>query len=129
VAFSTACYLWKLDRPDAGDYVFGVTAGNDVSARDWQGADIQRARAKGSRTFNAVGPHLVTGLDHENLNIEGRHKGERVQGENTSDMIFSVNYMLSYISISRYFTLQPGDTYEVEVEGVGVLSNPVVQGR
>ena len=99
---------------------------------------------RGAGPYNAVGPHLVTGLDHENLNIEGRHKGERVQGENTSDTIFSVNYMLSYIS--RYFTLQPGhliwtgtmgrtralepgDTYEVEVEGVGVLSNPVVQGR
>ena len=78
------------------------------------------------------------------MDIEGRHNGERVQGENTSDMIFGVNYMLHYIS--QYFTLQPGDliwtgtmgrtramvpgdTYEVEVEGVGVLRNTVVQGR
>jgi 2-keto-4-pentenoate hydratase/2-oxohepta-3-ene-1,7-dioic acid hydratase in catechol pathway len=129
---------------DAPGYVFGVAAGNDVSERTWQAGDIQWSRAKGSRTFNAVGPHLVTGLDYRNLDIEGRHNGERVQAENTSDMIFSIDYMLHYIS--RYFTLypgdliwtgtmgstramQPGDTYEVEVEGVGVLRNRVVQGR
>ncbi len=129
---------------DAGQYVFGVSAGNDVSERAWQRDDIQWSRAKGSRTFNAIGPHLVTGLDYGNLDIEGRHNGERVQGENTADLIFSLDYMLSYIS--RYFTLypgdliwtgtmgstramEPGDTYEVEIEGVGVLRNRVVQGR
>lgn len=131
----------NVSLEDAGDYVFGVTAGNDVSARDWQFADLQWTRAKGSRTFNAVGPHVVTGLDYENLDIEGRLNGERVQGENTSDMIFGINYMVHYIS--QYFTLypgdlvwtgtmgstqamEPGDVYEVEVEGVGVLSNEVV---
>lgn len=129
---------------DAGDYVFGVSAGNDVSERAWQGGDIQWSRAKGSRTFNVVGPHLVTGLDYENLDIEGRFKGEVVQGENTADMIFGVEFMLHYIS--QYFTLypgdliwtgtmgttqamEPGDSYEVEVEGVGVIRNTVVQGR
>ncbi len=128
---------------DAGDYVFGVAAGNDVSERLWQRNDIQWSRAKGSRTFNAVGPHLVTGLDYDDLDIEGRHNGERVQGENTSDLIFSIDYMLHYVS--QYFTLEPGDliwtgtmgstramepgdVYEVEVEGVGVLRNRVVQG-
>lgn len=58
---------------------------------------IQWSRAKGSRTFNAVGPHLVTGLDYGKLDIEGRFKGEVVQGENTSDLIFSIDYMLHYI--------------------------------
>lgn len=134
----------NVSLEDASSYVFGVAAGNDVSERDWQRDDIQWSRAKGSRTFNAVGPHLVTGLDYQNLDIEGRHNGTRVQGENTADMVFSVDYMLHYIS--KYFTLypgdliwsgtmgstrpmQPGDTYEVEVEGVGVLRNRVVQGR
>lgn len=129
---------------DASDYVFGVAAGNDVSERLWQRNDIQWSRAKGSRTFNAVGPQLVTGLDYGNLDIEGRHNGERVQGENTADLIFSIDYMLHYIS--QYFTLypgdliwtgtmgstramEPGDVYEVEVQGVGVLRNRVVQGR
>lgn len=134
----------NVSLADAHDYVFGVSAGNDVSERNWQRDDIQWTRAKGSRTFNAVGPYLVTGLDYENLDVEGRHNGTRVQGENTSDMIYGINYMLHYIS--TYFTLypgdliwtgtmgstramQPGDTYEVEVEGVGVLRNRVVQGR
>jgi 2-keto-4-pentenoate hydratase/2-oxohepta-3-ene-1,7-dioic acid hydratase in catechol pathway len=129
---------------EAHEYVFGVAAGNDVSERDWQRDDIQWSRAKGSRTFNVVGPHLVTGLDYADLEIEGRLNGERVQGQNTSDLIFSIDYMLHYIS--QYFTLhpgdliwtgtmgstramEPGDTYEVEVEGVGVIRNTVVQGR
>jgi 2-keto-4-pentenoate hydratase/2-oxohepta-3-ene-1,7-dioic acid hydratase in catechol pathway len=127
----------------AASYIFGVSAGNDVSERAWQAQDIQWSRAKGSRTFNAVGPYLVTGLDPANLEIEGRHNGERVQGENTSDLIFSLAYMLHYIS--QHFTLepgdliwtgtmgttramQPGDVYEVEIPGVGVLRNTVVQG-
>jgi 2-keto-4-pentenoate hydratase/2-oxohepta-3-ene-1,7-dioic acid hydratase in catechol pathway len=128
----------------AASYIFGVSAGNDVSERAWQAQDIQWTRAKGSRTFNAVGPYLVTGLDPANLEIEGRHNGERVQGENTSDLIFSLAYMLHYIS--QYFTLQPGDliwtgtmgstramqpgdTYEVEIPGIGILRNTVVQER
>jgi 2-keto-4-pentenoate hydratase/2-oxohepta-3-ene-1,7-dioic acid hydratase in catechol pathway len=134
----------NVSLEDAHEYVFGVSAGNDVSERTWQARDIQWSRAKGSRTFNAVGPHLVTGLSYGDLGIEGRHNGNRVQGERTSDLIFSIDYMLHYIS--QYFTLypgdliwtgtmgstramQPGDTYEVEVEGVGVLRNQVTPGR
>jgi len=82
---------------DAPSYIFGVSAGNDVSERIWQAQDIQWSRAKGSRTFNAVGPHLVTGLDPANLEIEGRLNGERVQGENTSDLIFSLAGQVSLI--------------------------------
>lgn len=128
---------------EAGEYIFGVSAGDDVSERVWQAQDIQWSRAKGSRTFNAVGPYLVTGLDPANLEIEGRLNGERVQGENTSDLIFSLEFMVHYIS--KYFTLlpgdlvwtgtmgstramNPGDTYEVEIPGVGILRNTVVQG-
>jgi 2-keto-4-pentenoate hydratase/2-oxohepta-3-ene-1,7-dioic acid hydratase in catechol pathway len=133
----------NVSPEEAGDYIFGVSAGNDVSERLWQARDIQWSRAKGSRTFNAVGPYLVTGLDPANLEIEGRLNGERVQGENTSDLIFSLEYMVHYIS--QYFTLypgdlvwtgtmgstramSPGDTYEVEIPGIGILRNTVVQG-
>ena len=129
---------------DAGDYIFGVTIGNDVSERDWQRNDIQWLRAKGTRGFNAVGPHLVKGLNSSNLEIEGRLNGERVQGQNSSDMLFDMNFMVHYIS--KYFTLEPGDiiwsgtmgstkkmvpgdVYEVEIEGVGILKNKVVQGK
>ena len=129
---------------EAPEYIFGVSAGNDVSERDWQAGDIQWVRAKGSRTFNAVGPVLVSGLDYTDLEIEGRLNGEHRQGENSSDLIFNMHHMVSYIS--KYFTLEPGDliwsgtmgatramepgdVYEVEIEGVGVLRNQLVQGH
>jgi 2-keto-4-pentenoate hydratase/2-oxohepta-3-ene-1,7-dioic acid hydratase in catechol pathway len=131
-----------VDR--AHEYVFGVTAGNDVSERDWQSADIQWTRAKGSKSFNAVGPVLVEGLDYTDRMIVGRLNGEERQRQTSSDMVFDVNYMVSYVS--RYFVLkpgdliwsgtmgstqamEPGDVYEVEIEGVGILRNRVVQGR
>lgn len=129
---------------EAGDFIFGVTAGNDVSERSWQGGDIQWVRAKGTRGFNAVGPVLVQGVDYENTLITGRLNGEVVQQENSSDLIFGMEEMVSYIS--HYFTLEPGDmiwsgtmgstramepgdVYEVELSGVGVLRNEVVQGK
>ena len=129
---------------EASDYIFGVTAGNDVSERDWQAGDFQIVRAKGSRGFNAVGPELVKGVDYKNVEITGRLNGEIVQEENSSDLIFDMEKMVSYIS--RYFTLEPGDmiwsgtmgstsamvpgdVYEVEIEDVGILSNEVVQGK
>ena len=134
----------NVSLEDAPDYIFGVTAGNDVSERVWQANDIQWVRAKGARGFNAVGPLLVTGLDRTNLEIVGRHNGEERQRGNSSDLVFNMAHMLSYIS--KYITLepgdliwsgtmgstqamQPGDTYEIEVDGVGVLSNRVVQGK
>ena len=129
---------------DARDYIFGVTAGNDGSARDWQSADLQWTRAKGSKTFNSVGPKIVTGLNPNELQIEGRLNGEVRQGENTSDMLYNFDYMVSYIS--HYFVLEPGDliwsgtmgrtremvdgdVYEVEVEGVGILRTPIKKAK
>jgi len=134
----------NVSLEDAGDYIFGVTIGNDGSERDWQANDIQWTRAKGSNNFNPVGPHLVTGLDYTDLDIEGRHNGVKSQGANSSGMIFNFNYMVHYIS--KYFTLepgdviwsgtmgdtgpmQPGDTYEITVEGIGTLKSTLVQGK
>ena len=134
----------NVSLADAPDYIFGVTAGNDVSERQWQGGDIQWVRAKGSRGFNAVGPVLATGLDITNLEIVGRFNGEEHQRGNSADLIFNMAHMLSYIS--TYFTLEPGDliwsgtmgstqamepgdTYAIEISGVGILSNTVVQGK
>ena len=129
---------------DAHEYIFGVTGGNDVSERDWQSGDIQWVRAKGSRGFNAVGPVLVKGIDYKNIQITGRMNGEQRQAGNSSDLIFGMEEMLSYIS--TYFTLEPGDmiwsgtmgatqamepgdVYEVELSGIGILRNEVVQGK
>ena len=129
---------------DASDYIFAVTAGNDVSARDWIPADIQWFRGKGAKGFNAVGPVIVTGLDYKNLNLTARLNGEVRQRGNTSKMIHNFDEMVSYIS--KYFVLNPGDliwsgtvgtsetlhvgdTFEVEIDGVGVLKNKIKQGK
>ncbi len=123
--------------------IFGVTCGNDVTERDWQYGerrDVQWWRAKGSDTFAPVGPAVVTGLDPDNLLLRTRVNGEVVQEERTSDFIFNCATMISWIS--RWVTLLPGDivftgtpgatrklmagdVVEVEVEGVGVLRNPI----
>ncbi len=129
---------------DAPNYIFGVTAGNDGSERAWQAADIQWLRAKGTKTFNQVGPVLVQGLDYNHLMIVGRLNGEERQRESTADLIFDMNEMVSYIStyivlepgdmvwsgtMGATRAMQPGDVYEVEVEGVGVLRTRVEQGK
>ncbi len=125
---------------EAPEYIFGVTAGNDVSERNWQRADLQWLRAKGADTFGPIGPAVVVGLDYNDLHVETRLNGEVRQGESTADLIFNVDTIVSYVS--RYFTLypgdiiftgtpgstqamQPGDVVEVEVQGVGVLRNRV----
>jgi 2-keto-4-pentenoate hydratase/2-oxohepta-3-ene-1,7-dioic acid hydratase in catechol pathway len=130
-----------IDR--AHEYIFGITAGNDGSERTWQlrQDEGQWSRGKGADTFNPVGPVLVAGVDPKNVTIVGRLNGEERQRENTSDMIFDFNFMVSYIS--HFFTLQPGDliwsgtpgttqamnpgdVYEVELEGITVLRTPIV---
>jgi 2-keto-4-pentenoate hydratase/2-oxohepta-3-ene-1,7-dioic acid hydratase in catechol pathway len=134
----------KVSAADAKAHVFGVTIGNDVSERDWQRSDLQWFRAKATDTFGPLGPWIVTGLDYDNLLLETRLNGEVVQSQRTTDLIFSVAEIVSYVS--RYVTLEPGDVIytgtpgttkamkpgdvvEVSLEGVGVLRNPVVQGR
>ena len=129
---------------DASDYIFAVTAGNDVSARDWIPADIQWFRGKGAKGFNSIGPAIVTGLDYKNLNLTARLNGEIRQIGNTSKMIHSFDEMVSYIS--KYFVLNPGDliwsgtvgtseklnigdVFEVEIGGVGILKNKIIQGK
>lgn len=126
----------------ASDHILGVTAGNDVSERLWQRSDLQWVRAKASDTFAPVGPAIVSGLEHNDLLVQTRLNGELRQSERTSDMIFDVETIIAYIS--RYVTLLPGDliftgtpgstermkagdVVEVEVEGVGVLRNTVVE--
>ncbi len=126
----------------AGDCVFGVTAGNDVSERNWQRDDLQWLRAKASDTFGPLGPAIARGLDYDDLLVQTRVNGEVRQSERSRDLIFDVATVVSYVS--RYVTLlpgdviftgtpgstramHPGDVVEVEVEGVGVLRNTVVR--
>jgi 2-keto-4-pentenoate hydratase/2-oxohepta-3-ene-1,7-dioic acid hydratase in catechol pathway len=125
---------------EAPGYVFGVTAGNDVSERNWQRSDLQWFRAKASDTFGPLGPAVVSGLNYGDLLLQTRLNGEVVQSQRTKDLVFDVPTIVSYVS--RYVTLEPGDVIytgtpgttrpmkpgdvvEVEIEGIGVLRNPV----
>ncbi len=133
---------------DVDDVVFGYTAANDVSARDIQKRDGQWARAKGFDTACPLGPWIVSpeelttsGRDVEDLRVSGSVNGVVKQSESTALMINSVRELISFVS--RAFTLLPGDVIltgtpagvsqlsdgdlvEIEVEGIGTLSNPVV---
>lgn len=135
----------KHVSPEEAEHaIFGVTCGNDVSEREWQhGAtlkDLQWWRAKGSDTFAPLGPAIVTGIDYGNLLLQTRVNGEVVQKQYTSDLLFSLPAIVSWIS--RWVTLQPGDVVytgtpgstsklkpgdvvEVEIDRIGVLRNPV----
>lgn len=125
----------------AGDCIFGVTCVNDVTARALQKQIGHYTRAKGFDTFAPVGPAIATGLDWSNLRVRGRVNGGLRQDSTTSDLIFGVPQLIAFIS--SVMTLLPGDiistgtpagigpleagdTVSVEVEGVGVLENPVV---
>lgn len=122
-------------------YVAGVTAFNDVSARDWQKQDGQWSRAKGSDTFAPFGPCIALGLDPRDLGLELAVNGEIRQRARTSQMHFGPAFLVSFLS--RHLTLEPGDVIAtgtpagiapivpgdvvtVTVEGVGTLRNPVV---
>ena len=132
----------NVKQSDAAGHIFGITAGNDVSERDWQKNDLQWFRAKGSDTFGVLGPCIVQGLDYNDLLVESRLNGEVRQSQRTKDFIFPVELVVSYVS--QFVTLapgdiiytgtpgntkpmQPGDTIEVEVEGVGVLRNRIAR--
>lgn len=127
---------------DAGSYILGYTAANDVTARDLQRRDGQWTRAKGFDTFCPLGPAIDTDLDPlEGLQITCRVNGDLRQSGSTADLVFGVSELLSFIS--HIMTLlpgdviltgtpagvgpiEPGDKVEVEIEGIGVLMNPVV---
>jgi 2-keto-4-pentenoate hydratase/2-oxohepta-3-ene-1,7-dioic acid hydratase in catechol pathway len=125
---------------EARNHIFGVTCGNDVSARDWQNNDIQWWRAKGSDTFAPLGPVIAQGLKYDDLLLTTRLNGETKQQQRTSDLFFSVHQLVSFAS--QFVTLFPGDVIytgtpgetspmksgdvvEVEIEGIGVLKNLV----
>lgn len=134
----------NVPREQALDYVFGVTAGNDVSERAWQRQDLQWLRAKGADTFGPLGPWVVTGINYQDALLETRVNGKTLQSQRTKDLIFDIPYLVSYVS--KYVTLmpgdviytgtpgrtsaiKPGDVVEVEIEGIGVLRNKVVKAQ
>jgi 2-keto-4-pentenoate hydratase/2-oxohepta-3-ene-1,7-dioic acid hydratase in catechol pathway len=125
---------------EAGRYILGVTCGNDVTERDWQKRDLQWWRAKAADTFSPAGPFIAAGLNYDNLQLQLRVNGEVKQKGGTSDLIFNVPQIVSWVS--QYVTLEPGDLIytgtpgqtsalaagdivEVELEHVGILRNRV----
>ncbi|MDD4890963.1 MAG: fumarylacetoacetate hydrolase family protein [Phycisphaerae bacterium] len=138
-----------VSEADALDFVLGYTCANDVSARDCQASDGQWSRAKSFDTFCPLGPWIETDADPANLHVQGRLNDKVMQDANTSLMIFSVRHLVSYLSRGMTLLpgtvlltgtpagcafaqtppawLTPGDVYEVRIDGVGTLRNPLIQ--
>ncbi len=131
------CQFPPLDS-DVSDYILGYTCLNDVTARDIQKKDIQFTRAKSFDTFCPLGPFIATDINPSNLCITTKVNGNIKQQARTSQMVFSVDFLVRYIS--HHMTLMPGDVIatgtpagvselhdgdvcEVEIEGIGVLRN------
>lgn len=132
----------NVKAEDASQYIFGYTAANDVTARDLQRKDGQWTRAKGFDTFCPLGPAIETELDPlERLSVVCKVNGEVRQAGFTSDMVFGVAEVLEYITAfttllpgdviltgtpAGVSKVEPGDLMEVEVDGIGTLTNRLV---
>lgn len=144
----------NVSRSEALNYVLGYTCANDVSARDWQlkFGGSQWCRGKTFATFCPLGPCLVTADEVPNPNALGIRtmlNGQVMQDWNTNDMIFDVPALIEFLSSSTALAagtviltgtphgvgaarkppvfLQPGDTVTIEIDGIGALTNPVIE--
>lgn len=132
----------NVSKEEALKHIKGFTCANDVTARDLQKQDGQWTRAKSFDTFCPVGPRIVKDIDPGNLAIKTWLNGELKQSSNTSNMIFPVDQLISFIS--RIMPLEKddliitgtppgigpmnvGDTVVVEIEGIGRLTNRVIK--
>jgi 5-oxopent-3-ene-1,2,5-tricarboxylate decarboxylase/2-hydroxyhepta-2,4-diene-1,7-dioate isomerase len=134
----------NVSPQEAGDYIAGYTVGNDYGLHDFRDTDAgSMLRVKGSDTLAPIGPGLVTGWDFHNKGIQTRVNGVVKQDSTTAEMEWDMHYLVA--DIARTITLvpgdilfsgtpafsrtvYPGDVVEVEVEGLGTLSNTIVQG-
>ena len=135
----------NVSRSDALDFVRGYTCVNDITARDIQRKDVQFTRGKGFDTFCPVGPWMVErdDLRLEDLRVQTLVDGEVKQDAPVTDMIFSVDVIIAFVT--QVMTLEPGDliatgtppgvgpvlpgsTVQVNIEGIGVLQNPIIRG-
>ncbi len=134
--------LSKVDEAGAAAGIFALTCFNDVTARDVQKREVQHTRAKGYDTFACCGPTMVRGLDPADLRVQCRVNGVTRQDGRTSDMVFGPAALVAFISHvmtllpgdlvstgtpSGVGKLEAGDVVEVELEGIGVLRNPVTR--
>ena len=111
----------KISQEDALSHVLGFTCAIDLTARDKQKSDLQWFRAKGADNFLPFGPHLETVLDPNQSRVTTRINGEIRQDSATSNMIYSVPFVISYVS--QFMTLEAGDVIITGTpEGVGALN-------
>lgn len=132
----------NVTEAEALSCVLGYTIGNDVSERSWQAEDTTMWRAKNTDTFAPMGPWIETDLDISSARTRVRVNGQQMIDFATGDMVFGIAAFIS--RMSRYVTLQPGDviwmgtdgsgpylkhgdTVEIEITGIGTLSNPVIR--
>ena len=130
----------NVAEADVDSVIFGYTIANDVTARDLQKSDGQWARAKGFDTFCPLGPVIETEFEVAANTVQSRLNGESRQSAPFTDMVHSVASIVAYVSAA--FTLLPGDVIltgtpagvgrmvdgdviEIEISGIGILSNPV----
>jgi 2-keto-4-pentenoate hydratase/2-oxohepta-3-ene-1,7-dioic acid hydratase in catechol pathway len=133
--------LLKEDE-DVGDCILGYTCFNDVTARDLQLKDGQFTRAKSFDTFASVGPCIATDVQPDNLRLKTFLNGKLKQSSSMKNLIFSVPFLVRFISC--IMTLEPGDIIttgtpagvgpmfpgdrvDVQIEGIGTLSNTVMK--
>lgn len=127
-----------ISHEEATEYILGYTCGNDITAKDFMEKGKPWTKAKCFDTFMPIGPCITAGIDGKNLGIKMYHNGNLVQDSNTSDMIFNVPQLISYISKIMTLNpgdvistgtppgkgvLKPGDVVEVEIENIGKLRN------
>jgi len=130
------------DNDNVEDYILGYTCFNDVTARDLQEKDGQFTRAKSFDTFAAVGPCIATDVDPSRMRLKTFVNGKLRQSSNIRNLIFSIPFLVRFIS--RIMTLNPGDIIttgtpagigpmfpgdrvDVQIEGIGTLSNTVMK--
>jgi len=124
----------------AYDYILGLTAVNDVTARDLQNRESQYTRCKGFDTFGPIGPCIAVGLDGRDLQVQAFVNGSVRQNSRTRELIFTIPELVEFISgvmtllpgdiistgtPSGIGPIRPGDQVTIHVEGVGSLTNPV----
>ncbi len=133
----------KIKRADAWDHVIGFTCVNDITARDLQKKDGQWTRGKGFDTFCSVGPAFIPKSavkDFNSLRVRTLLNGEVKQDAPITDLIFPVDVIIEYVS--EFMSLEPGDliatgtppgvgpmepgsTVRIEIDGIGILENPI----
>jgi 2-keto-4-pentenoate hydratase/2-oxohepta-3-ene-1,7-dioic acid hydratase in catechol pathway len=131
----------RIKARRAAEHILGLTCMNDVTARDLQARDRQYTRAKGFDTFAPIGPCVAVALEGRDLQVSGYVNGDLRQQSRTRELIFTIPELVEFIS--SVMTLQPGDiistgtpagvgpirpgdSVTVHVEGIGALTNPVV---